>query len=289
MFSFNTQTNHFKRIDALENKPIGRYGHSAVVYNNTAFIFGGFDSDGFVSNDLLTFDLLQSKWLPKITKTQQWPKPRYHHTVTLFGHLMFVFGGLNTSFNASNDLYCFDLDAISSNGNQQCWKIEVDGISPLSRFGHCSYLNDDQIYVFGGLNSSQSSFSLEDSWVYSISEQHWTTYRALEFNNYPTPVFLTVIYDDESGLFIFGGRSVTAGAMKNQEPLDLSQLNDDVLLHMLSYLTALERSSIRLANKKLHIGQLTTGTLLHNIYLQSKTISCGNQSMKYFYHTDVTT
>jgi hypothetical protein len=102
MFAFNTQTNHWRRIDALESKPTGRYGHSAVVYNNTAFIFGGFDSDGFVSNDLLTFDLIQCKWLPKITKTQQWPIPRYHHTVTLFGHLMFVFGGLDTSFISVN-------------------------------------------------------------------------------------------------------------------------------------------------------------------------------------------
>jgi N-acetylneuraminic acid mutarotase len=254
MFAFNTQTNHWRRIDALESKPIGRYGHSAVVYNNTAFIFGGFDSDGFVSNDLLTFDLIQCKWLPKITKTQQWPIPRYHHTVTLFGHLMFVFGGLDTSFTALNDLCCFDLDAISANGDRQCWKIEVDGISPLARFGHCSYLNGDRIYVFGGLNSSHSSFSLEESWVYSISEQCWSSHRAKEF------VFATVTYDNESGLFIFGGRTVTAGAMKNHELLDLSQLSDDVLLHMLSYLTALERTSIRLANKKLHIGQLTTGT-----------------------------
>jgi hypothetical protein len=46
---------------------------------------------------------------------------------------------------------------------------------------------------------------------------------------------------------------------KNIDTLNLSQISDDVLMHLLGYLTAQERIPLRLANKSLRIGDLTKG------------------------------
>ena len=42
---------------AGQTKPVGRSGHSAVLYENGMYIFGGKDDDNNKLNDLWRFDL----------------------------------------------------------------------------------------------------------------------------------------------------------------------------------------------------------------------------------------
>jgi hypothetical protein len=260
IFAFSIQTNHWRSIDVL-NKSISRYGHTAAVHNDVVYMFGGFDSNGFASNDLLRFDLKLSQWLPTVKKTRQWPEPRYHHSATLHRNHMYAFGGVNNTFTALNDMYCFDLEAISYGGEMQCWKVVTENDPSPSRYGHCAYQIDDEIHILGGTSYLEEIFPIVDSWVFSIAYKTWNHIRCVDLVNYPTSVFTTVILTEKSGLFVYGGRNVVSESVPTVQLdiFDISLLSDDVLLHILEYFTATERTLIRLANKQLRISQLTLG------------------------------
>jgi hypothetical protein len=47
--------------------PPGRYGMSSTVHGGCIILFGGADTNGFKTNELRMFDMLQTKWLPVVT------------------------------------------------------------------------------------------------------------------------------------------------------------------------------------------------------------------------------
>jgi len=47
--------------------PPGRYGMSSTVHGGCIFLFGGADTNGFKTNELRMFDMLQTKWLPMVS------------------------------------------------------------------------------------------------------------------------------------------------------------------------------------------------------------------------------
>ena len=50
-----TETLEWTEIIAKGQKISKRYGHSAVVYNDSMYVFGGYDDFGLTCNDLWEF------------------------------------------------------------------------------------------------------------------------------------------------------------------------------------------------------------------------------------------
>ena len=100
-------TGKWKEIEALtKEKPCKRSGHSAVVYQDKMYIFGGVDDEINRLNDLWEFDLKKKTW--KELKVENGPASRNSHSATLFLNYMIVFGGMHDLTKELNDLYAFN-------------------------------------------------------------------------------------------------------------------------------------------------------------------------------------
>ena len=74
-------------------KPSGREGHTAILYNNRMFVFGGFTNGGCL-NDLYILDLKTMSWELGITSGNT-PSMRQDHSAILRGSEMLFVGGCN--------------------------------------------------------------------------------------------------------------------------------------------------------------------------------------------------
>ncbi|OBZ91336.1 Kelch domain-containing protein 3 [Choanephora cucurbitarum] len=89
-----------------------RYLHSASVYDDKLFIYGGFAKNSgcslctYVLNDLCVLDLKTFKW----TRYPGVP-PRYNHSATLIGRKMYIYAGKDEHGNTISDLFVINLNA----------------------------------------------------------------------------------------------------------------------------------------------------------------------------------
>ena len=69
-------------------------------------IFGGYDNEGFINNDIWSFNFENLEW-EEIKPTNKISE-RYHHSSIILNSKMFIFGGLSSNNNVLNDLIYFD-------------------------------------------------------------------------------------------------------------------------------------------------------------------------------------
>jgi leucine-zipper-like transcriptional regulator 1 len=145
--------------------PSARHSHSAVVHQNSIYIFGGYD--GSYKSDLHEFDILLSKWnaVPVVGRR---PRARYRTTCTVHDNWMILYGGhgkfQDTHFNGSrhlqstkmlilksidgtrhlSDTFLFDFDS------KTWFSLHTDGIAPAPRDSHVSVVHGNSMFVFGG-------------------------------------------------------------------------------------------------------------------------------------------
>ncbi len=151
-----------------EEQPLGRYKHTATVFDNTQLLlFGGFHTTDHRLNDVWVFDAVAYSWRQPNKKhnlesaepcqlvNQHWtnaPPARGGHSATLIGDLLYIFGGyggLGYSRRDLDDLYAL---------NVYTWKwtkIAAKGTFPDRRCGHQACAVEKKIYIFGGSNSME--------------------------------------------------------------------------------------------------------------------------------------
>jgi len=114
-FVFSSDTLKWKKIETKGSTPSPRYGHSAVIYNNKMYVFGGYDNEGGKCNDLYVLSLDTKEWaMVKMSGAPNWPEAKYNHQATVMAvndkDYMVVFGGSNGTC-ALSDVNAFDLHA----------------------------------------------------------------------------------------------------------------------------------------------------------------------------------
>eukprot|EP01080_Neovahlkampfia_damariscottae_P004740 gene4740-8323_t len=85
--------------------PSKRNKHTAVLYNDSMYIFSG-ESSSKKCNDLFQFDLKQYSW-NKVDSIGNVPSYRRSHTANVIDGSMFIFGGFDGKYY--NDVYCHNL------------------------------------------------------------------------------------------------------------------------------------------------------------------------------------
>ena len=83
-----------------------------------------------------------------------WPYQRYGHTVSAYGHKIYLFGGRNDNFPC-NTLYVFDTETY------QWSRPKITGNVPAPRDGHSSCVINDCMYIFGGYEETNYRFGLD--------------------------------------------------------------------------------------------------------------------------------
>ncbi|CAI2382697.1 unnamed protein product [Moneuplotes crassus] len=98
--------------------PFERFGHSMIKYKEYFLVFGGAGKFNKRANmrvsykDLNCYDISKEKWVPNFDKNSpaaSKPDQRMYHASAIFGHIMFIQGGINTEDKKCyGDLYLYD-------------------------------------------------------------------------------------------------------------------------------------------------------------------------------------
>ena len=146
--------------------PSKRWGHSAVLYNNSMIIFGGRHSHRILSN-IYSLDFATLSWI-KIEPYSKAPQARDSHSAVIYNNSdMIIFGGNGTS-GKMNDLWNF-------NFNLKKWQ-EISKtdkkIWPKPRDGHnTAVIYDKYMVVYAGLDEKDNV--IQDIYLYDIENKNW--------------------------------------------------------------------------------------------------------------------
>lgn len=161
-------------LDA-SSMPHARYAHSAVVWNNVFYVFGGYNSEMKTClSDLQALNIsriddasqkhpFKQLWphSDAATHNPRAPCSRYGHSMVAYNNKLYVFGG-RTRDSFLNDLWEFDL---SSNKWSQP---RTSAICPSTRYRHtASLVNDHFMVVIGG--SSKDTSANTDVWILDLN------------------------------------------------------------------------------------------------------------------------
>ncbi|XP_063426768.1 kelch domain-containing protein 3-like [Mytilus trossulus] len=131
--------------DNLTSIPYQRYGHTAVAYNENAYIWGGRNDKDGACNILYGFNSNTHVWFrPDVCGSI--PNARDGHSACVINHKMYVFGGYEEETDRfSNEIYALDFSTFSwslivpSNGEPARWR----DFHTATGIGHL-------MYIFGG-------------------------------------------------------------------------------------------------------------------------------------------
>ncbi|KAH1074677.1 hypothetical protein J1N35_027005 [Gossypium stocksii] len=171
------------KLVSSPNSPPPRSAHQAVAWKNYLYIFGG----EFTSPNQERFHHYKDFWMLDL-KTNQWeqlnlkgcPSPRSGHRMVLYKHKIIVFGGFYDTLREVryyNDLHIFDLDEFK----WQEIKPRLGSMWPSARSGFQFFVNQDQIYLYGGYykevssdkNSSASEKGIVHADMWSLDPKTW--------------------------------------------------------------------------------------------------------------------
>jgi Ras-related C3 botulinum toxin substrate 1 len=194
----DTMKNKWVKLEVKGTVPSRRYGHSACVWKNKMVVFGGYDNDGFTSNEIFMFDLQQHSWELIVSKSQSTPAPRFHHTCVVVHDKMYLFGGRD----ADNHVWIFDLI-------EYTWReLTIKGAKPSARYGHTwTWVGGNlapTLLMFGGTNGKDSFNQL---WSFNLAKNSWKSLVNDKKNNAPDPRYFHSALVMQGFLLVFGGRN----------------------------------------------------------------------------------
>ncbi|CCI47194.1 unnamed protein product [Albugo candida] len=110
LYEFNFKTQLWKMLEAVGSIPPHRYRHSAVVFDDNMFVFGGVDKSQVRYNDLQRYNLVTNSW-SEVCTTGNLPCSRTFHRAVLVENQMFLLGGYDGTYRL-RDLYSIELGAL---------------------------------------------------------------------------------------------------------------------------------------------------------------------------------
>jgi len=173
--------------------PSPRHSHSAIVYEGSLYIFGGYD--GSYRSDFCEFNFSTTTW-STVAASGRPPRARYRATCVLHDHTMILFGGHDGTRHLS-DTHLFDF-------HTQTWtNLIVNGVQPIPRDSHVSVVHVDSMYVFGGSTGSAMNDLHELQLPSDTSDvATWSIVKTPTSGSHRF-CHSAVVYEDS--MFVFGG------------------------------------------------------------------------------------
>ncbi|MEQ2262112.1 hypothetical protein XENORESO_014042 [Xenotaenia resolanae] len=124
--------------------PYMRYGHTAVLLDDTIYLWGGRNDTEGACNVLYAFDVNTHRWFtPKISGTV--PGARDGHSACVLGKAMYIFGGYEQLAD------CFSNDIHRLETTTMVWSlINARGTPARWRDFHSATIIGTKMFVFGG-------------------------------------------------------------------------------------------------------------------------------------------
>jgi hypothetical protein len=170
--------------------PAARQGHSMVTLpNGKAFLFGGEDKNGDISDDLYAFN--ESSW-SKVTPKNTPPPPRKNHQAWARADLMYIYGGEGEN-GPLDDLWSYN--PATNKWHQE----EISGPRPPARHGQAvTKLTDGSVLIVAGTGADGKP--LKDCWRLNTDN----TYTRLQDPPYAYTGHSTVLSPDGEWLYVIG-------------------------------------------------------------------------------------
>ena len=175
-----------------EGPPTPRHSHSAVVYEDSMYVFGGYD--GNYKNDFYRFNFTKNQWNRIKSNDEIWPTPRYRTSCTVIEDKMYMFGG-HDGQQQLNDFYYYNFKKLKWNLINYSKTFE-----PSPRDSHILAHSDDSILLFGG----SSGWAKSDFYQFKINEGEWKLIKH-DDGVKPSWRFCHVGAVVNDRLYIFGG------------------------------------------------------------------------------------
>lgn len=141
----------------MGSPPAPRYHHTAVVYGNSMFVFGGYTGDLHSNwtnkNDLHEYRFNTCTWIawqfsPNSTK----PVPRAAHGAAVYGDRLWVFAGYDGSVRL-NDMWNTSLMPAEWHEGREWAEVAQMGDIPPPCCNFAMTVADGSMYVFSGSQS----------------------------------------------------------------------------------------------------------------------------------------
>ncbi len=240
MYSYDTIAKNWTKIttQSTQFEPTPRYGHTATLFENKMYVFGGYDNYSFCSNDLHIFDLETNHWLP--TQHLKEIPERFHHTAELQEHAgimrLYIIGGCNNERQSLKSVFRINLNDFDVN--------KINAL-PTARFGHVSYILEEKIHIYGGCN-----FHVDFTGGYI----HVDHYKWQDVTNNPFEsgsVFASVVALEDKQLFIGGVVKNSPISIPNREQFtdSMTEALGDAIVIILQFLQIKDLGSIIMASK----------------------------------------
>lgn len=231
ILNFNKGLVEFRlRWKSLENIDVtptiaGRFSHSAIVYKNSMFVFGGGSSTATTFNDLWRFDLSSRKWERPISMGS-YPSPKACATLVCYKNALILFGGWRhpTTFPPYQSWRLFD-ELHSYNVVENRWTSisTMDGTSPPPVTGHSASVHKDAMIVFGGFSQDEhTGTSKNDLWSFDLKGSVWTRKETCQIKPAPRYGQFQIALSDNHCL-IMGGCGGPNNLYNDAWLLDMSQ------------------------------------------------------------------
>mmetsp|Transcript_10009 Transcript_10009/g.37350 ORF Transcript_10009/g.37350 Transcript_10009/m.37350 type:complete len:925 (+) Transcript_10009:969-3743(+) len=146
LLEFDLSSNTWFRTKTHGKSPGRRSGHSAVMYGTSIYIFGG-GNDEKLYNDIFMLNTETLTWTELKVDSSFIPTQRIHHTASVIGNRMLVFGGTGKG-TADTSVISFDFDDQKWKKEKVDSKHQSSGPPPL--IGHSAIACDSKMWVFGG-------------------------------------------------------------------------------------------------------------------------------------------
>lgn len=178
---------------ADNHPPPPRYLHTAIVYRNKMFVFGGQSSTTYF-NDTWEYDPNTRTWL-ELPPGGLKPEPRSRHSAVMEDGSMIVFGGKGANGQQS------DAYAWSFNLTTQTWTRK--SANPSGALDcHSATMVGNKMYVFGGNSGSTKK---NDVFSYDPAADTWT--KVSTQGTSPDPRAFSAMTTEGTSFLIFGGEN----------------------------------------------------------------------------------
>jgi leucine-zipper-like transcriptional regulator 1 len=142
---------------ALNNTPpSSRYHHSAVVYQSSMFVFGGYTIDSNTNfcnkNDLYEYKFSTGTWHIWQPDHGALPSPRSAHGAVVYDHKLWIFAGYGNV--RLNDMWFIQLNAPS---NKYWIEVNQNGDQPPTVCNFTIAVVGDSMYLFSGQSGARTS------------------------------------------------------------------------------------------------------------------------------------
>nr|CAI5831057.1 unnamed protein product [Callosobruchus analis] len=156
-----------KRTKKGVTTPKGRRGHTALVYNGSMLIYGGYQDLKGSCNELWAYHFDTDSWhlLSPSSSTESsstCPPARHKHSAVLSDGCMWIFGGM-TDLQARSDLWRWEV-------GPGRWRLVKPKTGPGPLHGHAACVLYKSMYVFGGERGGEPC---DELWRFSFAFETW--------------------------------------------------------------------------------------------------------------------